>query len=488
MASIRHRSTLRPKTNATSGNLDFNGKNGATKVPYPSLAVWAAVAGAFLLLVTTFSGKDSFDYPASAALRPQWNNQKLSVEHLSGVGHGKKKTPCPPQYKKKFWMERDKINQPVGRALRMQGWEKTDDYQHAQVIWTYTSTNKWYDKLEPWQRYNHLPKYKLFNQKDSFVTYMMAYSDKIGQELPAIPETYRLDVESDLEKFRHRLFKDGGLKIPWVLKKPKVNQGKGITMLGPNTSELKNVLKTVEAEKDVQNYIIQRYVCNEMTINNKKFDFRVFFFVVSLDPLIIMYHDGYLRLGNSEYTEQDFSNTKAHLTTHTYLASEGKATWDQFGEYLADAVKNNEDLKHIKNPVLHVTNQVKHVLAEMAAAFKESTFNADLISAENGFAFYGADFIIDWDLDVFFIEPQHGCGLDEDHQFRVEMHNSLFTSMITVTEEIWERQERGLPTDCSSIKNVGPLQCVYNDDWMFKYEGYVRSKNKRGCEIAKKKL
>ncbi len=488
MASIRHRSASKVKTGTKSSNVDIDGKTGGTRILCPTSALWAAAAVAFLLLITSFAGTDSQANSENVALRPQWNSKKKSLlQPITGVGHGKKKTPCPDEYKWKFWMEHDKINQPVARALRMQGWEKTDDFQHAHVIWTYTSTTKWYDKLEPWQRYNHLPKYKLFNNKDTFVTYMMAYAEKIGQALPAIPETYRLDVASDLEKFRHRLFKDGGLNIPWVLKKPRVNQGKGITMLGPNTRELKSVLKTVEAEKDVQNYIIQRYVCNEMTIDNRKFDFRVFWFVVSLDPLIVMYHDGYLRIGNSEYSEQDFSNTKAHLTTHTFLATEGKATWDEFGEYLVDAVKNNENLKHIKDPALHVKNQVKHVLAEMAAAFKEATFNADLMSAENGFAFYGADFIIDWDLDIFFIEPQHGCGLDEDHQFRVEMHNSMFSSMITAAEEIWERQERGLSTECDSIKNMGALECVYNDKWMFEYEGYVRSKDKKGCEIAQRK-
>jgi hypothetical protein len=145
-----------------------------------------------------------------------------------------------------------------------------------------------------------------------------------------------------------------------------------------------------------------------MTINNRKFDFRVFWIVASLDPLIIMYHDGYLRIGNAEYNENDWSSTTAHLTTHTGLSAEGKGTWDDFGEYVRDAAKTNKKLRKIRDPLLHVKNQVKQVLGEMGAAFKKVTFNLDDISAENGFGFYGADFIIDWDLDVFFIEPQHG--------------------------------------------------------------------------------
>jgi hypothetical protein len=503
MASMRFRNNKAKTNDESSNNSIYDSKHGDKKMPNLTIAMWAVVSMAVIFLFANAVTNGSADGDNGRNLQHHKNSkhnkkssktskkgfrisEKKLALHQKGFGTGKKTTPCPEQFKKKFWIDKGKINQAPARAFRMQGWEKTDNYEEAQVIWTYVSTTDWYDDLQPWQRYNHMHNYKLWNRKDTFVTYMLAYAEKSGKELPAIPETYRLDVESDLNKFKKRLFEGGGINIPWVLKKPSVNQGKGITMLGPNTKELKHVLDTVEEDKDEQNYIIQRYVCNEMTINNKKFDFRIFWIVASLDPLIIMYHDGYLRIGNSEYNEQDFSSTTAHLTTHTGLSAEGKGTWDNFSEYLEDAVKTNPKLKKIKDPTLHVKNQVKQALGEFAAGFKESVFNVDGISSENGFGFYGGDFIIDWDLDVFFIEPQHGCGLDEDFQFRVDMHNSLFTEMIDATEEIWERQERGLPTDNKSLENLGGYEIVYNDGWMYEYEGYVRSKDKKGCEVAQK--
>ena len=503
MASMRFRNNKAKTNDESSNNSIYDSKHGDKKMPNLTIAMWAVVSMAVIFLFANAVTNGSADGDNGRNLQHHKNSkhnkkssktskkgfrisEKKLALHQKGFGTGKKTTPCPEQFKKKFWIDKGKINQAPARAFRMQGWEKTDNYEEAQVIWTYSATHDWYDKLQPWQRYNHMHNYKLWNNKDTFVTYMMAYAEKSGKELPAIPETYRLDVESDLNKFKKRLFEGGGINIPWVLKKPSVNQGKGITMLGPNTKELKHVLDTVEEDKDEQNYIIQRYVCNEMTINNKKFDFRIFWIVASLDPLIIMYHDGYLRIGNSEYNEKDFSSTTAHLTTHTGLSAEGKGTWDNFSEYLEDAVKTNPKLKKIKDPTLHVKNQVKQALGEFAAGFKESVFNVDDISSENGFGFYGGDFIIDWDLDVFFIEPQHGCGLDEDFQFRVDMHNSLFTEMIDATEEIWERQERGLPTDNKSLENLGGYEIVYNDGWMYEYEGYVRSKDKKGCEVAQK--
>lgn len=488
MSSVRNRS-VKPRTAQNGLERITDHCNDERKVmPSLGIAAWVIISVVVIVLVANVMTNDApITQTPYETVHMNLDLPRASLEFLPALGPGHKTTPCPEEFKRKFYADSDKINHPVIRALRMQGWQKSDSSRRAQLIWTYSSSPKWYDRLEPWHRYNHMPYYKLWNSKDHFVTYMNKYGDATGKELPSIPETYRLNVASDLQKFKTRLFKDGGLNMPWVLKKPNVNQGKGITILGPNTKELKNVLETVKADKDVPNYIIQRYICNEMTINKKKFDFRVFWLVASLKPLIIVVHDGYVRIGNSEYNEQDFSNTKAHLTTHTYLADEGKATWDEFGGYLRDAVANNDNLQHIKDPVVHVMSQVKQVLAEMAAAYKDVTFNLANMTSENGFGFYGADFIIDWDLDVFFIEPQHGCGLDEDHQFRVEMHNSMFTGMIALTEEVWERQERGLPTDNNSLKNVGNYEFVYNDGWMFEYEGYVRSKNKKGCLPSKKK-
>ncbi len=395
----------------------------------------------------------------------------------------RKMTKCPDEFKKTFYVGESKnINQPPIRAMRMRGWQRTGNHKEAHVIWTYSPIRSWYTKLLPWQRYNQMPN-AAWNSKDSFVTHMMNYSATTGREIASVPETYRLDEEAGLNRFRERLLHEGGLDTPWVLKKPNINKGMGITMLGPRSKELANVFKTVEKDKGKQNYIIQQYVCNEMTIRNRrKFDFRVFWIVASLDPLIVMYHDGFIRIGNSEYTESDFSNTIVHLTTSTALAEEEKGSWAEFAEYLAE-VNKNRNLK-IKDPIGHVRNQVKQVLGEMTAAFKDVSFNVNFLSAENGFGFYGADFIIDWDMDVYFIEPQSGCGLDEDFRFRVDLHDALFTQMIDATEEIWERQEKGLPVNNNDLVNHGDYEIVYNDGWIYEYKEYHRSKDKGGCALA----
>lgn len=50
-------------------------------------------------------------------------------------------------------------------------------------------------------------------------------------------------------------------------------------------------------------YIAQKYIENPLLINNRKFDFRIYMFVASMDPLIVLYYDGFLRVTTVEYDE-----------------------------------------------------------------------------------------------------------------------------------------------------------------------------------------
>jgi hypothetical protein len=248
--------------------------------------------------------------------------------------------------------------------------------------------------------------------------------------------------------------------------------------------------------------------------------------VVSLDPLIVVYHDGYARIGNAEYTEGDFSSTTTHLTTHTGLGAESKGTFEQFEDMLnvfweerSTMLKGSAPLEisfPAKTPVVrlferkkaglyaifwigvsyifafvvnqeHVRNQFKEALAEMMEVYHGETFTVPdgvELTSDNGFSFYCADFILDKDLDVWFIEPQAGCGLDEDYYFRLEMHAQLFNGMTDIMEEIWKKQEEGSPL--LPLENLGNWQILYADGLIYRYKGYKRSTHKASCKANEK--
>ena len=54
-------------------------------------------------------------------------------------------------------------------------------------------------------------------------------------------------------------------------------------------------------ERD-QSLVAQKYIGNPLLLDKQnKFDFRIYMLVASVDPLIIYYHDGFLRVSLSKY-------------------------------------------------------------------------------------------------------------------------------------------------------------------------------------------
>jgi hypothetical protein len=72
---------------------------------------------------------------------------------------------------------------------------------------------------------------------------------------------------------------------------------------------------------------VQKYIPNPLLLNGHKFDFRVYLLVANLDPLIILYHDGFLRLAVDEYDQTSTSDT-THIT-NTELAKKAKKSMEK---------------------------------------------------------------------------------------------------------------------------------------------------------------
>lgn len=128
--------------------------------------------------------------------------------------------------------------------------------------------------------------FEYWEEKDYFVEGFNKYYDKNPDEPQMLPETYILDTEANRIKFHKRLT-HGGYNEPWVLKIPNKNNGSGITMLGPNSKELKGVFDTVEEHLEAEKHkhtqhrmIVQSYICNELTwFQHQKFDLRFYWMV-----------------------------------------------------------------------------------------------------------------------------------------------------------------------------------------------------------------
>jgi hypothetical protein len=290
-------------------------------------------------------------------------------------------TKVPLEFRRTFHIpDGTKFRRTVARAFRHNGFRKVDNPEDANFIIDKGEDSTRYPTLKSWQRYNNIPGTQQFESKDLFIKNFQRFQkNNPGTKLEFLPQTYRLSTDEGQEAFRKHLFEHGGINYPWVLKDPEVNNGKGVEMLGPNSKKLKTVLERVEREADDVDYIIQEYVCNELTWwRNKKFDLRFYWAVASVDPLIVLYHDGYVRVGNAAYNETEFGGPRTqHLTTHTYLSDEEKGTLEELQERIRyHYQQNHRKLKRrIEiDPFDHVRNQFKEALSQTVVAFRDVTF------------------------------------------------------------------------------------------------------------------
>lgn len=142
--------------------------------------------------------------------------------------------------------------------------------------------------------------FEYWEEKDNFAEGFQKYYAQHPKEPNMLPETFLLDTKQRRKAFQARLEEQGGYDEPWVLKIPDKNNGEGITIMGPNSEELEGVFDTVqkhlqkqEEDKKKSRMVVQSYICNELTwYRSHKFDLRFYFMVASIDPLIVLYHDG----------------------------------------------------------------------------------------------------------------------------------------------------------------------------------------------------
>jgi len=60
--------------------------------------------------------------------------------------------------------------------------------------------------------------------------------------------------------------------------------------------------------------IAQRYVSNIFLLNGHKFDIRAYMFIASVDPLVVFFHNGYLRVNIEPYDTSNLQNKWSHIS------------------------------------------------------------------------------------------------------------------------------------------------------------------------------
>ena len=161
--------------------------------------------------------------------------------------------------------------------------------------------------------------------------------------------------------------------------------------------------------------LIQHYISNPLLVLGHKFDFRIYMMIASTNPLIVYYHDGFLRVSLFEYnatsTEKGMhlTNTAQSIKAMKKAVAEGMnetemrnfQMWNltKFTDYLISIgkVKSRAWLDEFLRPAFQ--HAMQHLVRMTQHTFKPYSTSWEL---------YGMDFMLDDDLNLWFIEANSG--------------------------------------------------------------------------------
>jgi len=308
------------------------------------------------------------------------------------------------------------------------------------------------------QMYNHIPGHGVLKRKDLIVDSVNNYAARFESQPHCfnkhkfIPFSYRLYLKDECEEFFKEISSETYQKkletepIQYLIKLGYgAHRAMGVFLLDHNeTDNIRNIYQNGElCGAENKSRIAQAYIPNPLLLDlQNKFDFRVYMLIASTNPLMVYYHDGFLRVSLQKYDK--YSDDKGVHLTNTHLskdifaeAKEKNITFNNMTEQeLRDyQMWTFEDLSAylLKSGKIKDENWLDNYLRP---SFYQAFIHTVRMSAHafwnqsNVYEMFGLDFMLDEDLNLWFIEcnssPQLIGTNEYKTNFLVKMLEDLF--------------------------------------------------------------
>eukprot|EP00055_Hartaetosiga_balthica_P015482 m.91647 g.91647 ORF g.91647 m.91647 type:complete len:447 (+) comp8877_c0_seq6:158-1498(+) len=355
------------------------------------------------------------------------------------------------------------------------------------------------------------PKISVLTSKGKLVDTLRAYDRSRSRTSTSLSSSYPSSLKMDdffFKTFKLNDSKDrkafvaaakADPKQIWINKPVGRNQGKGITLVTDSElflKELQEEDKKASVRKSGMERIIQSYLPNPLLLNGRKADIRCYMFIANNTPSLVMYHDGYIRLSLSDYSD-DYSNLGSHLTNQyvqkkneDYASLMDESTWsmNQLDVYLQsdegiNAVNESARPK-LQDPTYKMEEggQQTWVASFLVPRMKEimiHCYKAARVFLEKDVGYFdvlGFDFIIDDMLNVWLIEINVNPALHIRTQACKSVIPTMISSVLDIMLFLFDQflEKKKLT---SVPKHLGDFQILQND--ISQNKKPQRTKNKR---------
>jgi hypothetical protein len=186
--------------------------------------------------------------------------------------------------------------------------------------------------------------------------------------------------------------------------------------------------------------IAQRYIVNPLLLDGHKFDIRAYMFVASLEPPLIFFHDGYLRINIEKYDTSDLSNKWSHISNiglqkahPDYEAKKMETKWS-----LKTWNKFMLERQMIDDPSFYETKLKPQIASITEVAFRSVEKEFLKNRTMGSFALFGIDILIDENWKPWLLEytksPAGHSTLEADDTLFADMMDEALAIVMEVDE------------------------------------------------------
>lgn len=305
------------------------------------------------------------------------------------------------------------------------------------------------------QNYNHIDGKSALNRKDEVARSVYNYTQKFKDKPQCFdgnkffPRTWLLDNAEQCREWFNiinsaKYEQDKKEKHIVYIRKVGAggHQGKGVEPVDDKEeASLRKTYKNGAKCGEVKNsYIVQYYIHNPLLVMGHKFDFRVYMLIASTDPLIAYYHDGFLRVSLLEYDASKkekgmhLTNTAQSLKVieqavisgmnETELMDFQMWNYTRLVDYLISEgrIESRAWIDEYLRPAF--MNAMQHLIRMTQARFHKHYGTWEL---------FGADFMLDQDLNLWFIECNSGPALKASNKEKEVFLLSMMRDQYEIT-------------------------------------------------------
>lgn len=255
------------------------------------------------------------------------------------------------------------------------------------------------------------------------------------------PETFLVDDAPDeRDRFIARARAEPG--AIWIRKPVARGRGIGVAVM----TDLDAYLAEPQQARPHGAELIQRYIERPLLLEGTKSEVRSYILVACTDPLLVLYHDGTVRLTSLPYQPADWSNPLRHVT-NTYRQKQASSElWAQRGEALKWTLGRLGHDLHARG-LTEDPHWVDHQLRPALIGILHLVFAAAasrLRARRGAFQLLGMDTILEDDLQTLWLtEIQLGPGLSTDNPVKATLIPSMLQEAISIVLEVRDRLTAG---------------------------------------------